>query len=200
MRALNHRQEAFVRHVVSGVAPFKAYVLAGYKPDLANPYRLTEHDGVKRRIAEFYARSARKTCVTRDSLLAELEESRAVAQASGNASAMLSGDSGARVATPRPRKSKHGRSHASNLLGGGRKSGVREFNDRADSLPDEAAIGSSEWQCADDLPGSVCAARAMRSVAAGDVLRRPYRVNGDRPLTRREHRNAPASYRRSGKC
>jgi hypothetical protein len=83
------RQERFCLLVHKGVVPFKAYPMAGYRPDFANPYRLTENDGVKRRLAELSAPVARKARVSAESLLEELEAGRMLAFAKGNAAAAV---------------------------------------------------------------------------------------------------------------
>lgn len=77
---IHARQEAFARLVFRGVPPYKAYPQAGYKPDKGNPYRLTENDRVKRRLAQLQERAAVKASVTVETIAAQLDEDRAFAK------------------------------------------------------------------------------------------------------------------------
>jgi phage terminase small subunit len=85
----NRRQELFAQFVARGIVPLRAYPMSGYKAHHAEPYRVRGYPCVKARIAELMAPVTRKTRVTLDSLVAELDEARAQAQATGNAAAMV---------------------------------------------------------------------------------------------------------------
>jgi len=76
----NQRQERFCQLVKQGVPPFKAYPLAGYKPNNGAPYRLAENGRVKRRIAELTKAMAMKTRVTVESITAELDAAQELAK------------------------------------------------------------------------------------------------------------------------
>jgi len=58
------------------VPPYRAYVLAGYRPHESNPYRLSENERVKQYTYQLEARTMKRHEVTVDSLITELEEAR----------------------------------------------------------------------------------------------------------------------------
>ena len=77
----NQRQERFCQLVRQGVVPFKAFPLAGYRPHNANPYRLSDNERVKARLAELHKGFAMKTRVTVETISEQLDEDRAFAKA-----------------------------------------------------------------------------------------------------------------------
>jgi hypothetical protein len=76
----NARAERFCQLVAQGIVPFKAFPMAGYKPDNAHPYRLAENGRVKQRLAELHKGLAMKTRVTVESISEQLDDDRAFAQ------------------------------------------------------------------------------------------------------------------------
>ncbi len=84
----NARQERFCQLVKQGIPPYRAYPLAGYKPDSGAPYRLSENIRVKRRLTELTRHIAVKTRVTIESLTQELDEARELAARVDQPSAM----------------------------------------------------------------------------------------------------------------
>jgi hypothetical protein len=76
----NHRQERFCQLIKQGIPPYRAYPMAGYKPDEGAPYRLSGNVRVKRRIAELTRGLAMKTRVTVETITAELDEAAALAK------------------------------------------------------------------------------------------------------------------------
>jgi hypothetical protein len=85
----NQRRELFAQFVARGIPPYRAYPLAGYKFDEGAPYRLSGNVRVKARLAELRRPITRKTRVDATSLINELDDARAQAQATGNAAAMV---------------------------------------------------------------------------------------------------------------
>jgi hypothetical protein len=71
-----HRQERFCLLIIQGVPPYRAYPLAGYRPDNGAPYRLSENARIKSRIAELTRQIAVKTRVTVETIAAQLVEDR----------------------------------------------------------------------------------------------------------------------------
>jgi hypothetical protein len=86
---LSMRQENFCQLLARGIPPFRAYPLAGYKAHVANCYRLSDNERVKRRLAEIGARMMKKTEVTIESLLDDLAEDRELARELGQPSAAI---------------------------------------------------------------------------------------------------------------
>ena len=76
----NARAERFCQLVAQGIVPFKAFPMAGYSPHNANPYRLSENERVKARLAELHKGLAMKTRVTVESISEQLDDDRAFAQ------------------------------------------------------------------------------------------------------------------------
>jgi hypothetical protein len=72
----NQRQERFCQLVVQGIAPFRAYPMAGYEPHDANPYRLSGNERVKARLAELTRGFAMKTRVTVETISEQLDADR----------------------------------------------------------------------------------------------------------------------------
>jgi len=72
----NARQERFCQLVKQGIPPYRAYPLAGYRPDNGAPYRLSENIRVKRRLTELTRHIAVKTRVTVESITNELDRIR----------------------------------------------------------------------------------------------------------------------------
>ena len=82
------RQERFCQLVKRGIPPFRAYPMAGYRPNNGAPYRLAENVRVKRRLAELTRHIAMKTRVTIESLTKEFDEARELAARVDQPSAM----------------------------------------------------------------------------------------------------------------
>jgi hypothetical protein len=76
----NARAEHFCQLVRQGIPRYRAYPLAGYKPDNGAPYRLSETVRVKARLAELTKGLAMKTRVTAQTISEQLDEDRAFAQ------------------------------------------------------------------------------------------------------------------------
>src|SRR5882724_7681037 len=74
------RQERFCQLVKRGIPPFRAYPMAGYRPNNGAPYRLAENVRVKRRLAELTRHIAMKTRVTIESITQELDRIRVGAE------------------------------------------------------------------------------------------------------------------------
>jgi phage terminase small subunit len=72
----NQRHEKFVLALFEGATATEAYIAAGYKPCRKNAARLTTFDDIKARLSELQNAVAKKTEVTVESLLAELEQAR----------------------------------------------------------------------------------------------------------------------------
>jgi phage terminase small subunit len=72
----NPRHERFVQALFEGKTADAAYAKAGYKPNDGNCIRLKGNERVKARLAELQAQAAKKSEVTVQSLLAELETAR----------------------------------------------------------------------------------------------------------------------------
>ncbi|HEY1472946.1 MAG TPA: terminase small subunit [Pseudolabrys sp.] len=72
----NNRHERFALALAEGRSATEAYSQAGYKPCRQNAARLMTKDDIKARLAELQAVAAKKTEVTVESLLAELEQAR----------------------------------------------------------------------------------------------------------------------------
>lgn len=70
------RQETFARLVFKGIPPLRAYPQAGYKPDAGNPYRLTDNDRVRSRIAELRRQATMRAKYTVETLTENLELAR----------------------------------------------------------------------------------------------------------------------------
>ena len=73
----NPRHELFAQELAKGKSATEAYTLAGYKPCRQNAARLTTNDDIRARLAEIQAQAAKKSEVTVQSLLDELEHARA---------------------------------------------------------------------------------------------------------------------------
>ncbi|MGB6767602.1 MAG: terminase small subunit, partial [Methyloceanibacter sp.] len=73
----NPRHERFVQALFEGETADAAYAKAGYKPNDGNCIRLKGNERVKARLAELQAQAAKKSEVTVQSLLDELEAARA---------------------------------------------------------------------------------------------------------------------------
>src|SRR5215831_1692761 len=72
----NTRREKFCLALAEGRSASEAYELAGYRPCRKNAARLTTFDDIQCRGAEIQNAAAKKTEVTIESLLQELEEAR----------------------------------------------------------------------------------------------------------------------------
>jgi hypothetical protein len=72
----NTRRERFCLALAEGKSATDAYTEAGYKPCRKNAARLTTNDDIQCRVAEIQTAAAKKTEVTIESLLSELEEAR----------------------------------------------------------------------------------------------------------------------------
>ncbi|HEY6701061.1 MAG TPA: terminase small subunit [Pseudolabrys sp.] len=73
----NPRHELFAQELAKGKSATEAYAGAGYKPCRQNAARLTTNDDIRARLAEIQAQAAKKSEVTVQSLLDELEHARA---------------------------------------------------------------------------------------------------------------------------
>jgi hypothetical protein len=73
----NAKHERFVQAIFEGETADAAYAKAGYKPNDGNCIRLKGNERVKARLAELQAQAAKKSAVTVESLLDELEAARA---------------------------------------------------------------------------------------------------------------------------
>jgi hypothetical protein len=72
----NPRHELFAQELAKGKSASEAYKLAGYRPCRQNAARLTTNDDIRARLDEIQTAAAKKSEVTVQSLLAELEEAR----------------------------------------------------------------------------------------------------------------------------
>jgi len=92
----NARHELFAQSVASGSELNEAYVKAGFKPNNGNSSTLNQKTTIQNRIREILSqrnrkileKSAREVEVTREKILADLEEARQVAKKARNGSAM----------------------------------------------------------------------------------------------------------------
>lgn len=75
----NPKHERFAQELAKGKTADEAYQLAGYKADRCHASRLAAKGNVRARVTEILERSARRAEVTVGSLLAELDEARALA-------------------------------------------------------------------------------------------------------------------------
>ena len=64
----NQRHELFAQELATGKSASEAYVSSGYKPSRKNAARLRANEGVKARLAELQAVSARSTAITIESI------------------------------------------------------------------------------------------------------------------------------------
>jgi hypothetical protein len=72
----NPRHEKFVQLLFEGEPAIRAYELAGYKPHQGNSSRLRWFEMVQGRLAELQAAAAKRSEITVESLMAELEDAR----------------------------------------------------------------------------------------------------------------------------
>src|SRR5262245_32362559 len=72
----NSRHEAFCRALFENKSADEAYVVAGYKASRQNAHRLTTNEDIRQRLTELQAEAAKKSEVSVQSLLNELEEAR----------------------------------------------------------------------------------------------------------------------------
>lgn len=90
----NARHEKFAQALAKGMNATEAYTSAGYKGDRTAASRLSTNVNVAQRVAELQGRAARKAEVTMESLIAELEEARALAMTEKQSSAAVSATMG----------------------------------------------------------------------------------------------------------
>lgn len=83
----NPRHERFAQGLAEGKTQIEAYREAGYRPDDGAANRLSGK--VRHRVAELQGRAAARTEVTIETLVAELDEARALALGLGQASAAV---------------------------------------------------------------------------------------------------------------
>jgi hypothetical protein len=83
----NPRYERFANFVAQGKTQYEAYELCGYKPSNGNPCKLASNPAVAQRIKEILEKTAAKSLITTESLVAEAEEARVAAMHSGQNSA-----------------------------------------------------------------------------------------------------------------
>jgi hypothetical protein len=86
----NPRHELFAQELATGKSATEAYVSCGYKPSRKNAARLRTNEGVKARLAELQAVTARSTAITIEGICRELDEANQIAKERGQASAMVS--------------------------------------------------------------------------------------------------------------
>jgi hypothetical protein len=72
----NPRHEAFARALFENKSADESYVIAGYSENRGNATRLKAKESIQLRVAELQAEAQRKSEVTVESLLSELEEAR----------------------------------------------------------------------------------------------------------------------------
>lgn len=93
-KSLNHRQEAFCRGLAKGLPQSRAYMDAGYgsrgNAAEVSASQLLRNPKVAARVARLQADAARRSEVTVDSLVAELDEMLQLAIECGNPSAGVS--------------------------------------------------------------------------------------------------------------
>ena len=95
MPALNNpRHERFAQELAKGKTASEAYEQAGYKPSLKNSQRLKCYEDIRARVAEIQERGAIRAGVTVESLLAELESARRLAEQLQQPAAMISASMG----------------------------------------------------------------------------------------------------------
>lgn len=70
----NQRHELFAQGVAAGIEILAAYEQAGYKPHRQAAHRMLTAVDVRGRIAELMAETAKKSQVTAESLIAEIDE------------------------------------------------------------------------------------------------------------------------------
>jgi hypothetical protein len=85
----NQRHEKFVLALFEGKTATEAYQQAGYKPCRKNAARVTTFDDIKARLAELQSAVAKKSEVTVESLLDELEHARQRADSLDQLSAVV---------------------------------------------------------------------------------------------------------------
>ena len=91
MPALNNpRHERFAQELAKGKTASEAYEQAGYKPSLKNSQRLKCYEDIRARVAEIQGRGAIRAGVTVESLLAELESARRLAEQLQQPATMIS--------------------------------------------------------------------------------------------------------------
>src|SRR5262249_46927437 len=88
----NQRQERFVRALVQGKSTSEAYEFAGYRPNRGNATRLKTNEVVQRRISELQQRAARRSEITLNSILEDIEEDRALARELGQTATAMQGN------------------------------------------------------------------------------------------------------------
>jgi hypothetical protein len=89
VQQLSERQKTFARLVHEQIPPYRAYVLAGYRPHEGNPYRLSENERVKQYLSELEAQTRKRHEVTIDTVLTDLEEAYQMAKNARRPSAMI---------------------------------------------------------------------------------------------------------------
>ena len=79
----NAKHERFAQEIAKGKTQSEAYVLAGYKPSVANASTLRTNQKVGARIAEIQGRAAVRAEMTVADIIKELEEARQAALQAG---------------------------------------------------------------------------------------------------------------------
>jgi phage terminase small subunit len=85
----NARHERFAQSVAFGIPSHAAYIEAGYREHHDNPYRLRENEGVKARIMEIQADTAKRVNLSRADLLQMMIEDRELARSQGQSAAAI---------------------------------------------------------------------------------------------------------------
>ena len=86
----NARHERFAQALAAGETQDAAYQIAGYKPSRPAASRLSTNVNVRARVENLQERAAVKTERTLETILAQLDEDRALAKEMGQASACVS--------------------------------------------------------------------------------------------------------------
>jgi hypothetical protein len=86
---VNARHERFAQAIAFGIPSHAAYIEAGYREHHNNPYRLRENEGVKARIMEIQADTARRVNLSRADLLGMMVEDRELARSQGQSAAAI---------------------------------------------------------------------------------------------------------------
>jgi hypothetical protein len=90
----NHKHELFAQELAKGKTSDEAYVAAGYKANRGNAATLKANQSVLDRVQELLNRGAIRAEVTIASILAELEEARALANEIKQPSPMVAASMG----------------------------------------------------------------------------------------------------------
>lgn len=90
----NPKHERFAQELAKGQTADESYVTAGYKPSRPHASRLATKGNIQARVAEILERGAVRAEVTVASIIAELDEARALAKEQGQAPPMIAASMG----------------------------------------------------------------------------------------------------------